>query len=270
MKKILKKFIPPICIDIIKSSTRRKYGWFGHYENWNDAKKNSSGYGDNKILQKVRSSLLKVKKGEAVYERDSVIFSKIHYSWSFLSSLMFACAKSEGRIGVLDFGGSLGSTYFQNKKFLDRLKNVSWNIVEQSNFVDVGKKEFEDKRLHFYYNIDNCIKEERPNILLFSSVLQYIEKPYELLNRLTKRNFDFILIDRTPFSKNGKDRIALQKVPPQIYNASYPCHIFNEQKFIDYFKNKNYKLIEEFNSLDGENKDCKFKGYILEKALYDN
>jgi putative methyltransferase (TIGR04325 family) len=39
----------------------------------------------------------------------------------------------------LDFGGSLGSSYFQNKKFLDALRLVEWNVVEQENFVATGE-----------------------------------------------------------------------------------------------------------------------------------
>jgi len=69
---------------------------------------------------------------------------------------MYAAAKSEGVLKVLDFGGSLGSTYFQNRKFLDSLKDVVWCVVEQKHFVDVGKVDFEDSRLKFYYDIESC------------------------------------------------------------------------------------------------------------------
>jgi len=41
----------------------------------------STGYDSERILGKVRDSLLKVKRGEAVYERDSVLFDKVQYSW---------------------------------------------------------------------------------------------------------------------------------------------------------------------------------------------
>ena len=62
-----------------------------------------------------------------------------------------------GVLSVLDFGGSLGSTYYQNKKFLDSLDDVSWNIVEQKHFVDAGKEDFEDERLRFSYDIESCV-----------------------------------------------------------------------------------------------------------------
>jgi putative methyltransferase (TIGR04325 family) len=246
MKQFIKSLIPPILIDALNRYKNSQYGWFGNYTTWEEAKKASSGYESDEILQKVRTSLLKVKNGEAIYERDSVLFNEIHYSWPLLSELMLAAAKSEGNLRVLDFGGSLGSTYFQNKKFLDHLNSVSWSVVEQKHFVDVGKKDFADERLHFYDDIKSCIEAQKPNILVLSSVLQYIENPYELLDELLRYDFEFVVFDRTPFSLDNQSKITLQVVSPAIYSASYPCWFFNETIFLDYFRTKNYTLIEKF------------------------
>ena len=177
---------------------------------------------------------------------------------------MYSIAESEGKVKVCDFGGSLGSTYYQNKKFLDKFDDVSWSVVEQIHFVDVGKKEFQDERLKFYNSVDECVKNEKSNILILASVLQYIEKPYELLDEILKNRFEYILIDRTPFSK-ADERITLQIVPPQIYEASYPCRFFNKQLFMEYFERKGYSAIEEFKTPDGKSNDYEFKGMILEK-----
>ncbi len=166
---------------------------------------------------------------------------------------------------MLDFGGSLGSTYYQNKKFLDKLDYVSWAIVEQKHFVDIGKKEFEDDRLKFFYNVDECMEKEKSNILLFSGVLQYIEKPYKLLDNILKNDFEYILIDRTSFSKTT-EKIKMQVVPPSIYEASYPCWFFSELKFVKYFANAGYNVIEKFDTSDGKTKEYEFKGMLLEKS----
>nr|WP_241502579.1 TIGR04325 family methyltransferase [Bathymodiolus azoricus thioautotrophic gill symbiont] len=239
-----------------------KYGWKGDYATWQEAQNDATGYDADGILYAVEKSLLKVKNGEAVYERDSVIFDEIQYSWPLLSGLMFAAAKTGG-VKVLDFGGSLGSTYYQNKKFLDKLDKASWCVIEQDNFVTIGKEKFEDERLKFFYSVDECIKQEKPNILLLSSVLQYIEKPYELLDAILENDFETILIDRMSFSKTS-EKITLQVVPPSIYQASYPCWFFDETKLIDYFKSKGYSVIEIFESADGKNDEYEFKGLILE------
>jgi putative methyltransferase (TIGR04325 family) len=199
------------------------------------------------------------------FERDSVVFNEIEYSWPLLAGLMLASANKPKGLSVLDFGGSLGSTYYQNKKFLDALPHISWNIVEQKHFVDIGKKDFEDEYLHFYHTVEECLIKENPSVLVLSSVLQYIEKPYEILDGLLNHDFEYILIDRTPFSFDNQDKIKLQVVPPGIYDASYPCWFFNKQFFIRFFISKNYQLIEEFEANDGKRKDCIFKGMILKR-----
>jgi len=265
LKQFIKSLVPPIILIILNRFKNKKYGWKGNYATWGKAQEAATGYDSDEIINKVRNSLLKVKNGDAVYERDSVVFNKIQYSWPYLSGLMLSSIK-HGKLNVVDFGGSFGSSYFQNKKFLDEIDNVSWNIIEQKHFVDVGKKEFEDDRLKFYYTIAECLQYNQPNILLLSSVLQYIEKPYELLNEYLKYNFDYIILDRTPFSFHNKDEIKLQIVPPNIYEASYPCWFFNEDYLVNYFVSKGYKMIESFNALDGKCDEYYFKGMILRRV----
>ena len=148
---------------------------------------------------------------------------------------------------------------------MDKLDNVSWSIVEQKHFVETGKKDFENDRLKFYYDAHECVDKEKPNVLLLSSVLQYIENPYELLDSILENNFEYILIDRTPFCKFD-ERIKLQVVPDSIYKASYVCRFFDEVQFVDYFKKNNYSVIVDFNGTDGESSEYIFKGMIMERS----
>jgi putative methyltransferase (TIGR04325 family) len=82
----------------------------GSYNTWQEADAHCNGYDNMDILEKVLFATLKVKNGEAVYERDSVIFDQIEYSWPVLTGLMWAAAQNSGCLKVLDFGGSLGSS----------------------------------------------------------------------------------------------------------------------------------------------------------------
>lgn len=264
MKQLIKPLIPPILVDLLRKFRNNQYGWQGDYKSWEEASNNSTGYDTEAILLAVKESLLKVKNGEAVYERDSVLFNKIQYSWPILSGLLLS-AINTGRLSVIDFGGSLGSSYFQNKIFLDQINNVSWSIVEQRDFVSVGRECFADERLKFFYDIDNCMKNEQPNVLLLSSVLQYIEEPYNLLDTLFKHEFEYVLIDRTPFSIDDIDKVKLQVVPPTIYDATYPCWFFSKSCFMDYISSKGYRLVEQFDSVDGEHSGNQFIGMVFKK-----
>jgi putative methyltransferase (TIGR04325 family) len=270
-KPILKSIIPPILLDNMRF--RSKYGWFGDYSSWEDAQKDSVGYDSELIFEKVKNSLLKVKNGEAVYERDSVLFDKIDYSWPLLASLLWIAAQKGNCLNIIDFGGSLGSTYFQNRKFLSAVRKLRWNIVEQDNFVNCGEKYFEDDMLKFYYDIGSCMKETNPSTILFSSSIQYTEKPYDLLANILKNKFEYIIFDLTGFISNGsRDRLTIQKVPPSIYEATYPCWFLNKEKFLSIFKN-NYSLVEEFEGYLGQDIkidnriDAKYLGFIFETLV---
>ena len=83
-------------------------------------------------------------------------------------------------------------------------------------------------------------------MILLSSVLQYIEKPYELLEKIAKLNFKNIIFDITTINTELKDRITIQNVDSSIYEASYPSWFFNEKKLINFFIQNNYKLITDW------------------------
>jgi putative methyltransferase (TIGR04325 family) len=254
-KTVLKELSPPLFVRIMRIARPKPtslYGWFGDYKSWEQAKTASGGYDDIAILKKVKNSLLKVKNGQAVYERDSVLFDKIEYSWPVLAALMWIAVNNHGKLNLIDFGGSLGSTFFQNRFFLETLAQVRWNIVEQEHFVKCGKSCFEDNRLCFYKSIEQCVAEQNPDAILLSSVIQYFEKPYELLRDIVNRNFDYIIVNRTPILLSGNnDRLTIQKVPPHIYEASYPVWFFNREKFLSSFGDK-YQLLVEFDALTGK------------------
>jgi hypothetical protein len=135
---------------------RRVINFKGPHASWAEARKHVTGYDDNRILEKVRASTLKVQEGTAVAERDGVVLSQVDYYWATTAALMFSAARANGVLSVLDFGGSLGSSYFQNRKFLARLAEVRWGVVEQPNFVACGRRDIHQPGLSFHERIDEC------------------------------------------------------------------------------------------------------------------
>jgi putative methyltransferase (TIGR04325 family) len=168
----------------------------------------------------------KVRDGEAVYERDSVVFDKIEYFFPTLAALLLIASRNNNRLSVLDFGGALGSTYYQNRHQLSHLSALSWHVVEQPHFVSTGRAEFENEHLRFFPTIAESWAAQRPDVVLFSSVLQYLEDPAALLAQVAAAAPPYILVDRTPILDSGPERIVVQTVPPVIYPASYACRMF--------------------------------------------
>jgi putative methyltransferase (TIGR04325 family) len=262
LKTFLKKILP---VSVLRIVAGLVYGWHGNYSSWSAAKKHCSGYESESILEKVRFSQTIVKDGKAAYERDSVLFKKREYSYPLLSGLMWAAALNNGKLNVLDFGGSLGSTYFQNKLFLDTLESVHWCIVEQPGFVKIGLEQFSTGKLHFFKSVEECLESYSIDVVLLSSVLQYLEEPFKLLGIIKTSMIKIVIIDRTPFV-SGNDRIAIQRVNPSIYKASYPCWFFNEEKLVGYLEPE-YELVLDFNALDRANISSEFKGFIFKLTI---
>lgn len=250
---MLRLLTPPLFVDMTRRLLANRqtvsYGLTGDYPNWNEALKASSGYDSEIILEKTRQALLKVKNGEAVHERDTVVFDEIDYSWPVLAGLMWVAARSGGRLNVLDFGGSLGSSYFQNRGFLSSLPEVRWNIVEQARHVATGKAWFEDDRLRFYAEVADCVGKTQPNVILLSSVLQYVEHPGAIVDQLTGLACGCIIVDRTPFWPGALDRLSVQSVPPSIYPASYPSWIFSRQRFLASLP-RDWRVVASFDNPD--------------------
>lgn len=275
-KKILsfiKDFAPPLCIRLIKRVWNNPNSWYfkGNYLTWADAKADATGYDSAIIFDKVLNSSLKVKNGEAACERDSVVFDKIQYSWPLLASLMWVAAKNKGKLTVLDFGGSLGSTYFQNKKYLDLIPNLSWNIVEQKHYVEAGNSKIASDKLKFYETIDDCISQNKINVVVLSGVLDLIENPYEVLDKLFLLDIQNIILDRSAFFQsdfdNFNDKIVLQIVPKSIFKAKLPFRILSWLKMLNYFKtNGKMNIIEEYETFGYQKgKDWEFKGFLASK-----
>ena len=258
LRTFVKRIIPSF---LTRHITGLFYGWYGNYADWETAKRKCSGYESGEILEKVKQSALRVKAGLAAFERDSVAFEEHKFNFHVLTIVMWIAAQNNGKITLLDFGGSLGSTYFQNRFFFDSLEELKWCIVEQPGFVETGKKLFQDEKLKFYYSIDDCLGNTDVDIVLLSSVLPYLERPYELLDSIIRSRFKYLLIDKMPFIR-GSDRITIQKVNPRIYKASYPCWFFNSNKFLDYMKQE-YDLISEFDNPDRSNIQSEFKGFLF-------
>ena len=234
----------------------------------------STGYESDLILRKVLEATLKVKRGEAAFERDSVAFPQIEYSWPLVSNLMFAASTCHGGLDVVDFGGSLGSAYFQNIQFLEPLSRIRWAVVEQPHFVDVGRLEIEDERLRFFASINDAITGVRPQVLLLGSVLQYLPDPFATLATLLDIPWQQVIVDRTAFVLGrGIDRLTVQTVPPIIYAASYPAWFLSKSKFMAIFA-KEYDLFTTWTCDDRyplEGEITSFEGHcFMRKQDYES
>ncbi len=205
----------------------------GPFATWDDAASRAIGYDTNVIFEKTKRAALEVKEGRGVFERDSVVFQSPEYNFPLLSVCQTTAAIHHGELSVMDFGGALGSSYFQNRPLLLGINRIRWSVIEQGSYVEFGNKHISNHELKFYHSISSAAEAASPNLVVASAVLQYLPKPWAILNQLAELDHEMLLLDRMPVISTGPSLIAVQHVPKWIYPASYPCWFFSEQELID-------------------------------------
>jgi len=282
LKRVIHEICPPIAWTLATRLKRPPRGldargdnvFTGDYASWTDAERASVGYAAPDILEKTRAAVLKVKNGEATFERDSVILPDPEYPFPVIAGLLRAALAENDTLSVLDFGGALGSTYFQCRKLLDPVPHVRWSVVEQPAHVECGRAEFETDELRFYTTVDECLRSERPQVLLLSSVLQYLSEPHAFFANILGYGFRHVIVDRTTvFKGSTPDRLTVQQVPAWIYPASYPCWMLNYRRLLD-LVSPTYTCIADFPahigttiSFDGAH--ASYIGFLLDRKPDD-
>jgi putative methyltransferase (TIGR04325 family) len=248
----------------------RSFGWFNDYKTWEEAKKACNTYDEQAIHEKLKSATLKVKNGEAAYERDGIIYSQIYYSWPLLSHLLLAASQNNNELSIIDFGGSLGTTFFQNKKYLNQLNKAQWDVIELGYLIETGKNEITENGLNFYYTIEQAFEANgKHNILIINGVFPYLENPYETFNLFKSFDFEYIIIESTYFNYEARDRICIQKTNPKAYTAFYPCWLLNYEKVKTTFSDQYDVFAEYLNDihfyLDGER--VEYRSVVFKKRM---
>lgn len=219
----------------------------GDYANWAEACAASGGYADGAILDRVLKATLVVARGEAAFERDGVLFYEPEADAPLTEAMTEISRATGGSLRVVDFGGSLGSSYWRLRNHWPGGGELAWDVVEQAGFVAAGKKYLAREPLQFFATVAEAEAARRHDVLLCSGVLQYLAEPARMLAEWRELSIPFLLINNLPLHAAGPDRLRVQHVPPSIYPASYPVWFFNRAAFLARLE-ADYDVVREFAS----------------------
>lgn len=240
----------------------------GDYASWAEAQRDSAGYDQEAVLKQTLAATLAVKEGRAASCRDGVILDKVEYNWPLIATLQ-RVTREKKWLKVIDFGGGLGSAYFDCREYLHGMQ-VNWIIIEQEEIALAGIEHIEKKanhKLRFYSSLKNA-SWWKPNVVLASGSLQYVPSPYETLSELHELYADYMFLDRMPFIDAERDILSVQYVPRSIVESSYPAWFFSYDKFRDWIRESSYTLIDELEGKDTGyqfERQSWFKGFILKR-----
>lgn len=236
----------------------------GDYSSWEVAAAECGGYDADQIFAKIKEAVIAVRDGRAAFERDSVLFEKPEYRWEALAALLWQAARDRGELRVLDFGGSLGSVYFQSRTYLADLSAIRWGVVEQPHYVDFGNRELSSDVLQFFQEIEQGLDAIQPNAAFFGASLQYLPAPFEILDRILSRRPSSVVFDKLALLDRPVDRLTIQRVPKHIYEASYPAWFFSEMCFLERMRSAGYRCVSDWRNIDEyplEGATTVFKGF---------
>lgn len=270
MRAFAKALCPPILLAALARASGRRLHFAGGVTSWREAESRSSGYAEPRILDRVIRATREVVEGRSAYERDSVVFQERTAPYLVVSTLLRSALRDQGDLNVVDIGGSLGSTYRQCLDFLAPVRELRWNIVEQTNFVEAGRREFSNEHLRFFDSIDDILLEGSTPTFLLSSALQYLEHPQGLLRELAARLGRHLIIDRTPLSNLDSHHLCIQRAPRGVYDATYPCWVLSRKLLVQTLS-KRWRLLCDEPSAEGHFKakagpSFEFRGLVFEEA----
>jgi putative methyltransferase (TIGR04325 family) len=268
LKQAIRELTPPILFRAIQKGRKRGLVFQGDYADWSEAQKASRGYDQKEILQRVFDAEMKVKRGEAIDARDGVPFDTFQFSLPMMMGILRAAALRQEPLTVVDFGGAFGGLYRQYKA-LGVPGRVNWAVVEQRAFTTLGIAHFQNDELRFFETLDDALQTSAPDIVLLSSVLQYLPEPYALLTRIVESGARQVLINRTPCANRPRDVLTVQTVPPEIYPASYPCWILSRERLLKAVAPQ-YRVLASFTDGSGhwssDVTEFELAGFILDRT----
>jgi putative methyltransferase (TIGR04325 family) len=138
---------------------------------------------------------------------------------------------------LVDFGGSIGLTYYRFIRFASLPANARWIVIELPEIVAEGRRVAAREAasgLEFESALEaaaNC------DILVSADAFQYTERSIpELLNSLAAKPAH-VIVDKVPIVA-GEAYWTLQNFGPAVS----PYRVYNEAAFIGYFRNAGYEL----------------------------
>jgi len=238
MKTNLKGLLPPLCSKWYRNYLYQKgikngtlAAITGDYTSFEEAAQDSGTYDDELYAEKVLQTYRDVH-GKQSWPMET-------HDWRLLSKVSLGMGQ-EGGLRVLDIGGSSGDYFFKLKSFLGKEAIKSWIIVEAKKVVD--KMRGIDPFLKYVSSMDDIDRENLDiNFVFISGTLQYLEKPFQILESLIPLRADFICINKSILW--DRPTKIMKQITPDAMRSSRPIWIFNEAAIKDKLSTLSYRLL---------------------------
>jgi putative methyltransferase (TIGR04325 family) len=201
---------------------------FTPVDSWNTAVAKSVGYESTSVVGPVVEATRQLRD-----EWQDAVLATSRYqqvATGMLYCIAQSALKPSQTIRVLDFGGGGADYFYQFQKFAPHF-NFDWTVLETPALAKAMQRELGQDHANVRW-VDSFEKTiETYDVILCSSVLQYLEKPFEVLAELVKKS-QFLILNRIPLVDTAEHFVAVQRIVTKRKRGSYPAHFFSESKFV--------------------------------------
>ncbi len=251
----LKKLLPPVLIDFIKKNSK-----VTRYKSYEEALLHCStdAYQNQElcdvIADKTLSYIDTLKKRPFKLNPTTVYLAfALNY---------FANVYGKRSITVLDFGGACGAHYYEVKNIFPETVLVNWLVIETESMIRSAiARGIANNELSFKSEVRDITVPV--DFIYSSSSLQYVQAPYEMLDKLIALRAKMILFNRMMFNRNNEDIITIQRsllsangqgeLPAGYEDKSirYPHFTMSFDKMNSIMTGKGYQFLSEFEEPSG-------------------
>jgi putative methyltransferase (TIGR04325 family) len=225
--KVINGMLPPAVKTLIRGTLSRFIG-FVEVSSWAKAQHAVAGYESEiaieSIIDSIQQSHAAASGSKSLTSRDLQIIS------SFAIAISAAVVQS-ANVRVIDVGGAGGDYFFM---FANAMPAVTfdWVVVETPALATAITKTNlgEGRNIRWVSSLDEAGKDF--DVALLSSVLQYVDDPYGLLNEVTNR-CKVMVINRIPLTSSGTDQATVQHVRTHGRRGAYPAWFFSNNVFLN-------------------------------------
>ena len=142
---------------------------------------------------------------------------------------------------LIDFGGSIGLTYYRYLRFASLPANARWTVVELPKIVAEGRR-VAAREAAINLEFETAIEAvPECDILLSAGALQLMERSVPGLLEMRAAKPPHIILNKISLTP-GEAYWTLQNYGPAIS----PYRVYNEAEFIGYFENAGYELVDRW------------------------
>jgi putative methyltransferase (TIGR04325 family) len=143
---------------------------------------------------------------------------------------------------LVDYGGSVGLSYYGYTERIDLPKGVTWNVVEVPTVAEAGVRLAKDNHATQLVFYDDLRKAPPSQIFFSAGAIQYISDGVPgFLEKLADLPVHIIL-NKVPLIDRMKSFWTIQNFGASIS----PYRIYNREEFSSYFRNYGYEVVDSW------------------------